>query len=112
MTWSCTWCLRFKFSPEEIEARHKSQEIDRLLDKDGQAFKRQVKLLLLGAGESGKSTFLKQMRIIHGIKFEVRMFQNCNSKFFTNYNFYLLLINKGFSFFILNLKINLFQLEL
>lgn len=68
--WSCPWCLRFKFSPEEIEQRYRSKEIDRMLEKDKHYFRRQVKLLLLGAGESGKSTFLKQMRIIHGVKFE------------------------------------------
>lgn len=69
-SWSCPCCLRFKFSPEEMEQRYKSQQIDKMIEKDKQALKRQVKLLLLGAGESGKSTFLKQMRIIHGIKFE------------------------------------------
>ena len=41
-----------------------------MIEKDKQSTKRQVKVLLLGAGESGKSTFLKQMRIIHGIQFE------------------------------------------
>lgn len=41
-----------------------------MIEKDKQQLRRQVKLLLLGAGESGKSTFLKQMKIIHGIKFE------------------------------------------
>ncbi|KAK3915619.1 Guanine nucleotide-binding protein subunit alpha-12 [Frankliniella fusca] len=79
VSWSCACCLRFKFSPEEIEMRYRSQEIDKMIEKDKQSTKRQVKLLLLGAGESGKSTFLKQMRIIHGVKFEpdlVREYQH------------------------------------
>ncbi|KAG8222881.1 hypothetical protein J437_LFUL003526 [Ladona fulva] len=67
---TCSCCLRFKYSPEEIEQRHKSQQIDRMIERERQSFRRQVKLLLLGAGESGKSTFLKQMRIIHGMRFE------------------------------------------
>ncbi|KAL9926281.1 guanine nucleotide-binding protein subunit alpha homolog [Glossina fuscipes] len=57
-------------TPEELEQRYKSKEIDKFLEKEKQTFRRQVKLLLLGAGESGKSTFLKQMRIIHGVNFE------------------------------------------
>lgn len=69
-TWSCGCCLRFKFTPEELEQRYRSLEIDKMLEKDKQKLRRQVKLLLLGAGESGKSTFLKQMKIIHGLKFE------------------------------------------
>lgn len=66
----CSCCLRLKFSAEEIERIDASKKIDQLLEKEKHLLRRQVKLLLLGAGESGKSTFLKQMRIIHGIHFE------------------------------------------
>lgn len=46
-----------------------SNNIDRILAKERQLFKRTVKILLLGSGESGKSTFLKQIKIIHGDNF-------------------------------------------
>lgn len=55
--------------PEERkEALRRHRQIERQLRQDDRAknWKKEVKILLLGAGESGKSTFLKQMRIIHG----------------------------------------------
>ena len=57
------------FSDEEKIARNRSKTIDRKLKEEKINFRRTVKILLLGSGESGKSTFIKQMRIIHGKEF-------------------------------------------
>ncbi|PUU74549.1 guanine nucleotide binding protein, alpha subunit [Tuber borchii] len=47
----------------------KSREIERLIRQDEKRIAKEVKLLLLGAGESGKSTILKQMKLIHASGF-------------------------------------------
>lgn len=53
-------------SPDVKKAAQKrSQEIDEEIRRDGQKASKEVKLLLLGAGESGKSTIVKQIKIIH-----------------------------------------------
>jgi len=52
-------------STDDKSAAMRSKEIDRNLRVDGDKQSREVKLLLLGAGESGKSTIVKQMKIIH-----------------------------------------------
>lgn len=44
-------------SPEATQSRR----IDRLLAKDGAKENRIIKLLLLGPGDSGKSTIMKQV---------------------------------------------------
>lgn len=53
-------------SAEQKAAAARSAQIDAELAAQAEEAKRTVKLLLLGAGESGKSTLVKQMKIIHG----------------------------------------------
>ncbi|KAJ7118663.1 heterotrimeric G-protein alpha subunit, GPA3-like protein [Mycena crocata] len=45
--------------------KERSDAIDRQLEEDSKKFKKEAKILLLGSGESGKSTIVKQMKIIH-----------------------------------------------
>jgi len=52
------------FTPEDKQAKKKTKEIDQMLSKHAKVFKQEVKILLLGPGESGKSTIFKQMKII------------------------------------------------
>jgi len=43
-----------------------NKQIENELKKDRSRLQNQIKILLLGCGEAGKSTFIKQMKIIHG----------------------------------------------
>lgn len=52
-------------STDQKEARDRSVAIDKQIEEDSRKFKKECKILLLGSGESGKSTIVKQMKIIH-----------------------------------------------
>ncbi|XP_053716230.1 guanine nucleotide-binding protein G(olf) subunit alpha-like isoform X2 [Synchiropus splendidus] len=61
-------CLGGKTEEERLDEKAKreaNKKIERQLQRERQAYKATHRLLLLGAGESGKSTIVKQMRILH-----------------------------------------------
>ncbi|XP_060921493.1 guanine nucleotide-binding protein subunit alpha-13b [Labrus mixtus] len=68
----------------EAEQLRISKEIDKCINRNKTYVKRLVKILLLGAGESGKSTFLKQMRIIHGQDFDQKAKEEFKATIFSN----------------------------
>lgn len=57
-------CIGPNLTQEEKEQRKVSREIDQMLQKYAKTYRNQYRLLLLGPGESGKSTIFKQMKII------------------------------------------------
>ncbi|XP_064870762.1 guanine nucleotide-binding protein subunit alpha-12-like, partial [Oncorhynchus nerka] len=76
--------IRERDAVQEREARRRSREIDAMLARERRAVRRLVKILLLGAGESGKSTFLKQMRIINGKEFDKKALLDFRDTIFEN----------------------------
>ncbi|TPX17583.1 uncharacterized protein E0L32_012117 [Thyridium curvatum] len=57
-------CFGGRGGDNEAEAA-RSRELDKMIRQDEKRMAKEVKLLLLGAGESGKSTVLKQMKLIY-----------------------------------------------
>jgi guanine nucleotide-binding protein subunit alpha len=52
-------------SVQDRVERARSDAIDKQIEEDSRKFRKECKILLLGSGESGKSTIVKQMKIIH-----------------------------------------------
>ncbi|XP_031419997.1 guanine nucleotide binding protein (G protein) alpha v1 isoform X2 [Clupea harengus] len=65
-------CFRREVTEEEKVARSTSARIDRDLFEHAKLESHVVKILLLGAAESGKSTVVKQIKIIHSHGFSRR----------------------------------------
>ncbi|KAL1482701.1 hypothetical protein MTO96_033619 [Rhipicephalus appendiculatus] len=77
------WGGCLSLDDEERKARLRSAQIDRQIAELARQECNVIKILLLGAGESGKSTIVKQMKIIHSEGFsdeELRSFRPTNPK--------------------------------
>ncbi|TDL22342.1 guanine nucleotide-binding protein alpha-2 subunit [Rickenella mellea] len=75
-------CISSGEVTEEEKRRH--QVAERELKEAKAKLAAQVKVLLLGSGDSGKSTILKQMRLIHNVNFSQQEFESYRQLVFNN----------------------------
>jgi len=66
------------------EDKRKHKEAERYLKEAKAKMSAQVKVLLLGSGDSGKSTILKQMRLIHQVPFSAGEIEGYRRLVFNN----------------------------
>jgi guanine nucleotide-binding protein G(i) subunit alpha len=45
--------------------RKTSRDLEKMLSEYSKSYNKVIKILLLGSGESGKTTIIKQMKILH-----------------------------------------------
>jgi len=69
---------------KEREIRRINSDIDKQIKRDKRESKKQYKILLLGAGESGKSTFIRHMRVLHGDGFKQREKEDAKDTIISN----------------------------
>ncbi|XP_067420102.1 guanine nucleotide-binding protein G(t) subunit alpha-3 [Emydura macquarii macquarii] len=91
-------------SSESKESARRSKELEKKLQEDAEQDSRTVKLLLLGAGESGKSTIVKQMKIIHKAGFSDQECMEFRSVIYSNILQSILAIVKAMSTLGIDLK--------
>lgn len=58
-------CFGKKKTSDDVENEKVSKNIEAQIKEDRKKESNQIKLLLLGTGASGKSTFLKQLKVLH-----------------------------------------------
>ncbi|KAI9271313.1 G-alpha protein [Sporodiniella umbellata] len=71
-------------SLEQAEGKQRSKEIETQIKRDRINLRKEIKMLLLGAGESGKSTILKQMKLIHDGGYTPEERENFKEVIFSN----------------------------
>ncbi|CAO3616381.1 unnamed protein product [Cunninghamella blakesleeana] len=71
-------------SAEVLEEKQRNDAINSQIKRDRANLRHETKLLLLGAGESGKSTILKQMKLIHDGGYVTEERESFKEVIFTN----------------------------
>ncbi|EIN05403.1 heterotrimeric G protein alpha subunit 4 [Punctularia strigosozonata HHB-11173 SS5] len=77
-------CLSSEGPLVSEEDKRKHREVERELKEAKATLDKQIKVLLLGSGDSGKSTILKQMRLIHHVDFSAQEVEHYRQLVFGN----------------------------